>query len=481
MSSTIAQALALLPLLLVTATAIAALLLAAFEARSGLIALGTAAGLTLALVALPFADRVTPLRITPLLIVDHAALFYTGLILSATLAVTGLCHVYFGARSRRCAELYILLSTAALGACVLVASAHFASLFLGLELTSVSLFALLAYTRQRETALEAGIKYLILSGVSSSFLLFGIALVYGQTGGLGFTGLQAALSAQAPESYLTAGLVLIVCGAAFKMSLFPFHMWTPDVYQGAPAPIAAFLATISKGAMFAVLLRYFAASGALDYAPVFWLVSLLAAGSMLAGNLLALLQENVKRILAYSSIAHFGYLLVALVAGGSLAVESAGYYLTAYFVSVMASFGIVTVLSRRGDAEDLERLADYRGLFWRRPWLAAVLTLMFLSLAGIPLTMGFIAKFYIFAAGIAASSRLLLATLIVGSGIGLFYYLRVIVALYQDPGDAAARESASVPVLGRLVLGALTALIIWLGIYPTPVMQLLGAAAFGTA
>src|SRR5690606_12404040 len=218
---------------------------------------------------------------------------------------------------------------------------------------------------------------------------------------------------------------------------------------------------------------YFAQAGAYAYEPLMLALTVIAIASMLAGNVLALLQDNVKRILAYSSIAHLGYLLVAFLAGGALAVEAVSYYLAAYFVSTIGAFGVVAVLREPAGGEAMQ-LADYRGLFWKRPWLATIFTLMLLSLAGIPLTMGFVAKFYAFAAGLAAALWLPVAALIIGSAIGLYYYLRVIVTLYLDtPAEAT---NAPVPLAGHVVLTGLTVLLIWLGVYPAPIVDLIGAS-----
>ena len=214
-----------------------------------------------------------------------------------------------------------------------------------------------------------------------------------------------------------AGLAMILVGVGFKLALAPFHMWTPDVYQGAPAPATAFLATVSKGAVFAVLLRYFAALGAAESGSLRAVLTLIAILSMFVGNLLALMQANVKRILAYSSIAHSGYLLVALLAARAYAPLAASYYLLAYFVTTLGAWGVVAALStQEGDADSLE---DYRGLAWRRPWLGGALTAMLLSLAGIPLTAGFIGKFYLLTAGVAGRMWLLVIMLVINSAIGL--------------------------------------------------------------
>ena len=289
-------------------------------------------------------------------------------------------------------ELYVLLLVATLGSMVLVASSHFVSFFLGLEILSVALYALCAYLHTRSRSLEAGIKYLILAGSSSAFLLFGMALIYAQLGTMDLFRLATLLPDAQNSLLVLGGLAFIVTGIGFKLGVVPFHLWAPDVYEGAPAPVTAFLATVSKGAIFALLLRYFYSSGAQQFRPVFVLFAIIAIASMLIGNLLALFQNNIKRILAYSSIAHMGYLLVAFEASGSAASEAIAFYLVAYFITTIGAFGVVTVLS--AGERDADTLEDYAGLFWRRPMLASIFTLMLLSLAGIPVTAGFFAKFY---------------------------------------------------------------------------------------
>jgi NADH-quinone oxidoreductase subunit N len=405
-------------------------------------------------------------------------------VFAATFAVAVHCYGYFGGRNSRHETVYILLLLAALGSAVLVASSHFASFLLGLELLSIALFALIAYPRKREQPLEAAIKYLILAGFSSALMLFGMALVYAQTGTLQFgdigdiTGMMA--SADRTNIYLLAGLALILVGVGFKLALVPFHMWTPDVYEGAPAPVAAFVATVSKGAMLALLLRYFVTAAAYQLPSIMLALSLIAIASILAGNLLALLQSNVKRILAYSSIAHLGYMLVAFLATGTLAIEAIGYYLCTYFITMLGAFGVVTLLSDGNAKGECEALVDYRGLFWRRPWLATVFTLMLLSLAGIPLTMGFVAKFYVVMAGVGASLWLLVFVLVIGSAIGLFYYLRIIATMCEIlPQQITNRDSVFVrpaSIGGYWVLATLALLLLGLGVYPEPLIVLLQTA-----
>jgi NADH-quinone oxidoreductase subunit N len=326
---------------------------------------------------------------------------------------------------------------------------------------------------------EAGIKYLVLAAASAAFLLFGMALIYADLGTMDFARmaqLPAYRAAVNPTLLLLPGVILIVTGIGFKLALVPFHMWTPDVYEGAPAPVSAFVATVSKGGMFALLLRYFHQSGAHSFSPVFLVISIIAVASMFAGNLLALLQNNVKRILAYSSIAHMGYLLVAFQSGGPLGGGAAAFYLVAYFVMTLGAFGVITLLSER--QRDADLLDDYRGLFWRRPALALVFTAMLLSLAGIPLTAGFLGKFYIVAAGASAGAWALILILVTTSAIGLFYYLRIVVVLYQQPtaGDRAHEPIPLRAPAAKLALAALTVILVWLGVYPTPLLRVIQTA-----
>ena len=471
---TSADFVALLPVIVLAAAIVVVMLAIAVRRHHGMTALWTLAGLVLSFGAIPVAALTAPRPVTPLLMLDGYALFYMGLILAAGIVVAALCYCYLESDWQQPEELYLLLLLATLGGLVLAASRHFAAFFLGLELLSVSLFAMVAYGITRKRSLEAGIKYLVLSGVATPFLLFGMALIYADLGTLEF-GRIASLAggSETGSVYLLAGVALLVVGAGFKLSLAPFHLWTPDVYEGAPAPVTAFLATVSKGAVLALLLRYFAETDGYRYGSLLLGLGLIAVASMLIGNFLALLQDNVKRILAYSSIAHMGYLLVAFLVGGPLAVEAVSFYLLAYFVTTLGAFGIVTVLSPSG--RDADALGDYQGLFWRRPYLAGVFSAMLLSLAGIPLTAGFIGKFYIMAAGVAGALWLLLAVLVVGSTIGLFYYLRIIVTMFKTvpEGVIPARPPLpmSVSLAGTAVLAALTLSLVWLGVYPAPVID----------
>jgi NADH-quinone oxidoreductase subunit N len=459
-----------LPLILIAATSIVVMLGIAIK-RSHALAMGlTLAGLAAAFISIFPAAPLVPRQVTSLLLLDRYALFYMGLIIASSAVVAVFSYQYFEKQDGQREELYLLLLIATLGCAVLVASSHFVSFVLGLEILSVALYAMLAYITGRERALEAGVKYLILASASAAFLIFGAALIYADAGSMEFSRIRELSFSGSGLALLLPGIALTVTGIGFKLGVVPFHLWTPDVYEGAPAPVAAFVATTSKSAMIALLLRYVYLSDALQYRAVFLVFSIIAIASMCAGNLLALRQNNVKRILAYSSIAHFGYILVAFLAGGRMAIEAVGFYLVAYTVTILVAFGIVTVLSSSaGDAGDLE---DFRGLFWRRPVMAGAFTVALLSLAGIPATMGFLGKFYVLAAGAAAEAWALIIILVVTSVAGLFYYLRVVVALYSAAPEHAA-PLQTISRSGAFILVGLTLLVIWLGVYPTPLLNLI--------
>jgi NADH-quinone oxidoreductase subunit N len=496
----------ILPQAIVAATAVVVMGAIAVRRSPGIALSLSLAGLAAAFVALVASaasggagGAAAVARVTPLFVVDGYARIFAGLILLTALAVLLLSAGYLRRAGEPAEEYCLLLLLATLGAIVLVASRHFASLFLGLEILSVSLYALIAYPRRRSDAAEAAVKYLILAGFSSAFLLFGMALLYARLGTLEFgelatrlRALPGAMGAATPlarpiaDPLVLAGLALMLAGIGFKLAVVPFHMWTPDVYQGAPAPVTAFVASASKGAVLAVLLRFAGALG-LMHTPAFaWLIALIAIASMFAGNLLALRQASLKRLLAYSSIAHLGYLLIALLAGGAAGMEAVIFYLVAYTATTLGAFGVITVVS--GPAGDLDALDGYAGLGSRRPWLAGTLAAMLLSLGGIPLTAGFIGKFLVIRAGVGAAQWALVILLAVNSAISIYYYLRVVVAMYLResdaqgaPGTPGAPPAVRVPVpaIAKLTLALLVIALFWLGVWPGPLLRIIARATGG--
>jgi NADH-quinone oxidoreductase subunit N len=479
MDLTIQHFIALAPMLITSITVVVVMLGIAWRRNHSQSFLLTVAGLNLALLSIYPALKVAPLVVTPLLQIDSFALLYIGIILVSTLACVTLAHAYMGEGKAgypgNREELYLLILMAAAGGMVLVAAQHLASLFIGLELLSVPVYGLVAYAFFNKRSLEAGIKYMVLSAAGSAFLLFGMALLYAEAGNLGFSEIGKAIAATGmPSPIASLGLGMMLIGLGFKLSLVPFHLWTPDVYEGAPAPVAAFLATASKVAVFGVLVRLFQISPAATSGVLTDVMSVIAVASILIGNLLALTQNNLKRLLGYSSIAHFGYLMIAMVASKGLAVEAISVYLVTYVLTSLGAFGVITLMSSPYSGRDADAMFEYRGLFWRRPYLTAVLTVMMLSLAGIPLTTGFIGKFYIIATGVEAHLWWLTGSLVIGSAIGVFYYLRVMVTLYLQDSKIQRHDAPFnwAQRAGGVMLLGITLLAFFLGVYPQPLLSL---------
>ena len=416
-------------------------------------------------------------QVTPLLIINAYSLFFTGVICLTAAGICVFSFSYFLDLQDDKEEYFLLLGLATIGAIVLVSSNHFVSMIIGIETISMSLYGMVAYPvqngRSAAHALEAAVKYLVLSAAASGFMLFGMALIYAQNGTLEFTSLTNSLS---NESFSITALILLFSGLAFKLSLAPFHIWTPDVYEGSPLPSTIYLATIGKAVIFVVLLRVVVSTEALSLQSVSNAIVLVACISIILGNLLALLQKNIKRILSYSSIAHMGYLLIALLASldakGTISTETITIYLVAYIIMSVGAFGVASV-SSSSDAE-LDNIEDYKGLFWRDPWLACIFTGMLLSLAGIPLTVGFIGKFYVFFAGVESELWGLLLILVIGSGIGLYYYLRIVYTMLLS---SKSNENSSSAIISKnfttqSVLALTFLLLLLFGIYPAPLTLL---------
>ena len=418
--------------------------------------------------------------IAPLFVVDSFAQFNMVIILISSLACFTLAYGYIGGYGDNKEELYLLLLISTLGALFMVCADNLASFFVSLELLSVPLYGMLAYTYERGKSLEAGFKYLILSATASATMLMGMALIYSNTGTLSFRQIGMAIVPMFQNGIvmpiLVVGTALMLFGIAFKLSAVPFHTWTPDVYQGAPAPVATFLGSVSKVAMMALGLRFLLSTATLALPAVNTLIVVIASLSMIIGNVLALRQQNIKRLLAYSSIAHIGYVLAIISA---VKVESAGFvslYMAVYAFTTIGAFGVVTIMSspykRQGEAELVD---NFQGIFWQRPVLTAVLTVMLLSLAGIPLTAGFISKFFAIFATVSAQSWWLTAMIIVGSAISLYYYLNLMVTLFRRPQAVQPHDAVNhwgVQAGGIMVL-LVTLAVLYFGIFPETLSKII--------
>lgn len=467
------ELLSILPLMILGGAPVLLLLVIAFFRHHALTAVLTVLSLCAALVSMSYVNHLLPASPSDLLIMDSFGLFYIGLLLLSAIAVTILSFSYLEKLSIKREEYYILLLVGTLGACVLAVSDHMISFFLGFEVLSISLYILIAYLREKPISIEGGIKYLLLAAASSAIMLFGLALVYAETGSMQFSELGAALLTAESTVILMGGIGLALTGFGFKLALVPFHLWAPDVYQGAPAPITAFIATVSKAGALAVLFRFFESVGGVSNEHLLTVITVIAIASMLGGNLLALMEKNVKRILAYSSIAHLGYILVAFIAGGENGLQAASFYIVAYVVTILAAFGIVSM--RSGEEREAEEIEDYSGLFWKQPWMAFVFTTSLLSLAGIPLTAGFMGKYFLLLSGVDANLWLLAIVLVVSSVIGLFYYLRIIVQMLRQDEEAEKTVPVLYSLSGSFILAVVTISMLWFGIYPSGLLEIIGA------
>ncbi len=465
------ELLGLAPQIIISVAIVFQMLLIAVKRSTVIIQLFTLGSLIIATLTLYITLPALDHQITRLFYLDGFSLGVNLIILSCAITVTVVSGRYLKVSQEVHDEYYLLLMLSTLGATLLTISNHFASVFLGLELLSIALVGLVGYLRQRRHTLEASFKYLILSATASSILLFGMAMLYAYSGEMSFNGLLPDTLDKARQSariLAQAGTVLVLIGIGFKLSLAPLHFWTPDVYQGAPAPVTMLLATVSKVAMFTVLIKFwFFAQHYLDQQLSLIIVGL-AFTSMLVGNLLALQQTNIKRLLAFSSIAHMGYLLIVLMVTSQnsmqLAMQSALFYLMAYCLATLILFTFICETSKANTDSDADNWQHWQGLFWQSPLQATAIIFALLSLAGIPLTAGFIGKFYLLTAAVTNQNWWLLASLVIGSGIGLYYYLRIIFVMFMPikGGETLPKRG----VVGQSLLLGLTLALLTFGLLP---------------
>jgi NADH-quinone oxidoreductase subunit N len=403
---------------------------------------------------------------------DYALFLHVVICYAAALAVL-LSIDYLRRHGVESGEYYALVLMSTSGMLLLASAGDLIVVFLGIELVSLPLYVLAGLFKTRLAAGEASMKYFLLGAFATAFFLYGVALIFGATGATNFDRIAAAAAARPSDPLITVGLGLLLVGFGFKISSVPFHMWAPDVYEGAPTSITALIATGSKAAAFGALIRVLAV--ALKPAQPDWTVLLwaLAAVTMTLGNVVAIAQSNLKRMLAYSSVAHVGYMLVGLVAGGVPGAGAILYYLLAYTFTTAGAFGAILMVERAG--EEAVEVRDYAGLARRHPVLAATLALYLLSLIGIPPLAGFVAKFYLFGSAVRAGYLWLTVVAVLNSAIAAYYYLRVIVYMYmREPDGTAARLAPT--FAGGLALAIAAVGIVLLGVAPAPFVDLAQAA-----
>jgi len=466
---------ALAPLLAVVAGALAALLLEAFLKRKDHELSATAAVLAL-LAAGFFIVRSWGLELGYFggrLSLDPPALLLMAVFVVAAAFVILMSLVYAPRRDINLGQLCGLLLLAVAGLMIMISSADWLVVFLGLEVLSVASYALAGLRRNDRASSEAAAKYFLMGSFAGAFFVFGLALLFGTSGELDFVAsLSGSGAASGSPAASLAGLGLIVAALFFKIAIAPFHMWAPDVYEGAPTPVTAFLTIAPKAAGLVVLFRVLvpAMSRNGDASTLMTVISVAAVLTMFVGNLAALRQKSVKRLLAYSAIAHSGYLLVAVISGDGPGLV---FYLIAYLFMNAGAFGVLAAIS--GQGVERTTLADFAGLGRRHPWLAASMAFFLLSLAGFPPTAGFLAKFYVFSAAVAKGHVLLAIAAVLASLISVAYYLRVIVAMYmQDAGPEAALERDD-PALWLVIFLCLFG-VIQLGVWPGNLLTLIRLA-----
>ncbi|MCW5935391.1 MAG: NADH-quinone oxidoreductase subunit N [Fimbriimonadia bacterium] len=463
---------ALMPLLMVVGAALLVLLVELFFPRVphtalsglGVLGLGASAYFLMLLWRNDIATFADMLRS------DNLSVMFSLIIVGATALTMLFSEDYLQARGIRLGEFYPLLLFATAGALIMVSSTDLIVIFLGLEVLSLSLYVLCGLARTELRSEESALKYFLLGAFASAFLLYGIALVYGAVGNVDMTYIASAWNnAQASNNPVTpalliAGAALMIVGLGFKAALVPFHMWTPDVYQGAPTVVTAYMAAVSKVAAFAVLARLIGSMMPLQevWGPVLWWLSAL---SMTIGNLVAMVQRDAKRMLAYSSIAHAGYLVIGIVSANAAGVAAMVFYLVVYSLMTIGAFGVLSLMSRAGDNTSISAL---QGLWKRHPFLAIVMAVLLFSLAGVPPTAGFWGKWYLFLGAVQANQIALAVILAVNSVIGAYYYLRLTLTLYADaPGEEQLALRAPAGMVACLLICVVG--LIGLGLMPTPI------------
>lgn len=403
-------------------------------------------------------------------VVDHLSLFFIC-IFTLSSALTILLSADYNEREGiKAGEYYALILLCTVGMIILASSTDMIMIFLGIEIVSICLYVLAGFKRDNTASNEAALKYFLLGAFATGFLLYGMTLIYGATGSTNLFKIAEFIKTDSTESnpLLLMGVVLLIIGFGFKVASAPFHMWAPDVYQGSPTPVTAFMAVGPKAAAFAAFFRVFA-EALPDLAPS-WeiLLCIVAVLSMFVGNLGAIMQTNIKRMLAYSSISHAGYILIAIIAKSSLGSASLLYYMLAYAFTTFGAFGIIIILGRKGE-ENLE-MENYSGLAYKHPLLALSMTVFLLSLGGLPPFAGFVAKFYIFSAAIEEGFITLVIIAVLNSAISFYYYLKVVVFMYMKEPVGEFKISLTPLTLFVVIIGIIGT--IELGIFPDPIISL---------
>jgi NADH-quinone oxidoreductase subunit N len=460
----------ILPELIVVATAIVVLFLELVvpPGRRQILAAVTIVGLIGALIANAPLWGASREAFGGTVVGDTLAAFFNVLLIGVTILTTLISPRYLRAVDLDHGEYYILLLGATAGMMLLASATSLMTIFLGIELLSISLYVLCGFARTALRSQESAMKYLLLGGFATGFLLYGMALIYGATGSTTLRGIaEFTTAASATNALLLLGIGFLTVGLAFKASAAPFHMWTPDVYEGAPTVVTTFMSVATKAAAFAAIGRIFLATFPQLSGRWYFPLALIAIFSLFIGNLVAITQDNLKRLLAYSGIAHAGYILLGILPGTAEGFAATLFYIAAYAVMNFGAFAVITAVGAAG--EQTAEINYLRGLFHRRPFLATVMTIFMLSLAGIPPTVGFFAKLLVFRALVGAQLWAPLVVAVIMTIVSFYYYLRVIVVMFTAPEEELARERVGLST--NTVIGAAAVATIFFGIFPAIVLD----------
>jgi NADH-quinone oxidoreductase subunit N len=464
------------PEILLTLTAVLIMFLESVLSESAKRHLSKVAGVGL-LLALAHCFRADPGQaFQGMLVIDNFATFFRVLVIGIGFLTVFASSEYLRREGQMGGEYYMLILFSVVGQCIMATANELIMIFIGLEISSIASYVLAGYLRDDARNNESALKYFLLGSFATAFLLYGVAWIYGATGSTHLGIIKGELAqGNVSEAMAATAAGLILVGLAFKISAAPFQGWAPDVYQGAPAPVSAFLSVGPKAAAFAVLLRVFLGGFgpmAERWAPMLWAIAL---ATMTVGNFAAIMQSNIKRMLAYSSIAHAGYVLVAVTAHSSTGSAAAMFYLAAYAFTNLGAFAVVAYFSRKG--ERYVTIDDFEGLAEKQPAMAAMMTIFLLSLIGVPLTGGFFGKFYIFKAALEQNLVWLTVLGLLNSAVAAYYYLRILVVMYmKEPGESMADLPPAGPAMKVAVYGSALGTMV-LGIFPGWVLEFASRAS----
>lgn len=470
-----------LPFIILMLTTVISILLISYKRNHFFVYLLSILGFITAFFSLYFLIKIVPTDKNLLFYIDKPSILYIGMIIFSGISTCFFAYSWLEKHSFNKEEFYLLILLSTLGSMTLVISNHMAALLISIELMSLPVFGLLAYSRYQKYFLESTFKYIILSGLSLSFLILGIAWVYAISGSLFFASIHNIFYHISFDKQLVMlfGIGMILFALFFKISIIPFHLWTPDIYQGAPSLVLSFFSTAGKISICIILFRFFSCISLQNNESIYFLISCVTFLSMLFGNVMALFQNNIKRLFGYSSISQLGCLLIILLVSKNnylFSLEAVGVYLLGYLFSNIAYFGVIILTSELYKKNEIASISSYQGLFWSQPILSSILTLVLLSLAGIPMTLGFIGKFYILSIIVKERLWVIGSSFLISTILGIYCYFRVIINLYLQPKKQLSQHlntsNYCVYNVSSFFVFFSGILLLVFGIYPNPIISL---------